>query len=136
MGFEPVVDAFMSRREWQTFQDASYPYGDERHYALAFIPSEMNPGMFRYAWHDMTDSIVVYMRATCSPHDAFIVQRLNYLSSKLGMEPDAFRMRYNNLCAGKAKLTKLMNGDDILEWRPGMTSIDQLLAYRMMTEGR
>jgi len=127
--FAPAADAFLKRYEWTAEMDSSYPFGEG--YALALYLSHSS-NLYRYAWWDGTS---VFM-TSFSPGDTdpFLLYRLNYLSGKLGMEHDAFRLRRNKLYVGIANPMPLKRGQPI-EWRPGMTSIDQLLAYRMMVQG-
>ena len=138
MSYEAIIDLFLKREEYAIGSDTSYPFGGvsygRQHFALGYADVDVYPHspLIRYAWHEGQS---VMMQGFASEIiDRIFFDRLNYLSGKLGMEPNAFRLRRGKLYVGIANPIPLKR-DQPIEWRPGMTSIDQLLAYRMMVQG-
>lgn len=137
IAYETIIDAFLRREEYTIGSDTSFPFGGvsygKQHFALAYVDVDVYPQapLIRYAWHQGEG---VMMQGYKNPLiDRIIFDRLNYLSGKLGMEHDAFRLRRGKLYVGIANPMPLKR-DQPIEWRPGMTSIDQLLAYQMMVQ--
>ena len=139
IAYEMIIEAFLKREEYTIGSDTSYPFGGvsygKQHFALGYADVDVYPQaapLIRYAWHE--GQSVMMQGFANKIIDRIVFDRLNYLSGKLGMEHDAFRLRRGKLYAGIANPMPLKR-DQPIEWRPGMTSIDQLLAYRMMVQG-